>query len=355
MDNAEDQKTKPSTHNDYIETTDTNIPIVKNPATQETEEVKPQTPSPEPTSKAEFPFKPIEHDEVPHHSEPQFGVNFETPSAEVLKSSSTEIIKPQTEITKEVTNTDTAHQIEHKTDAITPPPPTQPKPESAHIDSSPAPAPLQPPTHSAKSALLFTFFALFFIGLGFAGGYFGYKFIPSLGSRFKTSADTASTTLTNSNSISQPKSTASTSSDVSLWPSYTNTTFSYTVKYPDTWYAKNVNDPSATEVTFSSENLSSNTTPSTAYSVDIVAQVNKSASLNDWITAYNATSNNKDVVLTPIKIAGLAGFQQTNTDKSISSFVLINNQVLIITYSSSSSTFTDGQKIYNEILASIGV
>jgi hypothetical protein len=209
-----------------------------------------------------------------------------------------------------------------------------------------------PKTDNNHTPLAYTFIGLVCICLGLAGGYFGGKYFSSI----KTSADT-NTTSANGN-ITAPKSTAAQPGDVSLWPSYTSVKYGVTIKYPDNSYAQNVNDVNATGLVFTSYDPA-NTTFNNGYKIEVEMLAANGKSLQDWITSYNTTSGNTAPgALTPVTVAGATAYQQTDTaaaQKSIATYLTVNDKVMMVTYSAPETNFATYQLVYDNLLKSIKI
>lgn len=206
-----------------------------------------------------------------------------------------------------------------------------------------------------RSAIFYSLIAIFFIAVGFCAGYFSYKYFPKLGELLKISADTNSSNSSTNSSITAPLSTSAIIGSLSTWPSYSNS--QYVVKYPDTWYGKNLNDPNAQDVAFSSFNPKDSTDTTAGYSVEFLMQKANGKKLVDWISENNTVSGVTSSDLTSTQVAGMEAFYQSLTipKKSIKTYLMIGDEVLTISYSAKVSDFSQGQKIYNQILSSIKI
>lgn len=199
--------------------------------------------------------------------------------------------------------------------------------------------------NTAKAVTSTTIVALAFIALGFTGGFFGFQYSPKISKLFTASADSTAS-ITN---VTLPQSTSVTTGSIGVWPIYNNTTYLYSLKFPDNWYGQNINDPTATDITLSNANPQDSNAQGTK--VEIVAQNANSQDLKTWIDAKNTTTANSPA-LSSLTVAGQSAYQQTGTS-SITTYLKQGNYILVITYSADTANFTSNKTIYNQILESL--
>lgn len=213
-----------------------------------------------------------------------------------------------------------------------------------------------PKKSGGKSAALVTTIAIAFVALGFAGGFFGFKYSPKIAKLFTATADTETTPSTSdtaTSAIGKPKSTATTADAVAAWPIYSNTSYLYSLKYPDNWYSKNANDPASKDVIFSSTDPA--TGSDTGMWVEASIEALNGKDLKTWIEANNTTSNIKADSLTELTIGSETAYQQiiSGTTKSISTYIGREGGVLVVTYTAPEALYTTGVTLYNDIIGSI--
>ncbi|AKM82801.1 TPA: hypothetical protein DD449_00310 [Candidatus Berkelbacteria bacterium] len=191
--------------------------------------------------------------------------------------------------------------------------------------------------------------AVAFVAIGFAGGFFGYKYSPKLASLIKTSADSSNATTTTDNT--QPQSTSATPGDVSVWPIYDNTTYLYSVKYPDNWYSQNTDDSTAATATFT--NFAPQSKTNTEEKIEVSAQSANSQDLKTWIEAQNTISQNT-ATLTKLTISGQDAYQQETAgeNKTLTTFIKQGENIISIIYSADAGVYNDGKAVYNTVIAS---
>jgi hypothetical protein len=191
-----------------------------------------------------------------------------------------------------------------------------------------------------------TFFAIAFLVLfaGFGGGFFGYRFLPDIIKNNSVNADTAPET--------QPTQTSVVSNETTAWPTYDNEKYKYSIQYPETWFSQGTSSQLSDSVDFTDQKP---TTASTLQGskVSILFQDAKGKTLVDWVKDNNTKAN---ITATPstIKIGTLDGLQQSVTSpKSIDTYFLINQKIMIVTFTAEESKFEKGKSIYQKILQTI--
>lgn len=236
----------------------------------------------------------------------------------------------------------------------TPTPSTpEPKPEPVldpNKDLADAMFPPKKTRNTAKTVTTVIAIAIVFMAIGFAGGFLGFKYSPKLASLIKISADTDNTAATAIDG--QPTSTSATPGDVSVWPIYSNTTYLYSLKYPDNWYSQNTDDPTASTVTLT--NFAPQSKTNTEIKVEITIQNAGTMDLKTWLDTQSTITQNV-ATLAKVTISDLDAYQQavTGTNQSIATYIKQGSNVITVTYTADPGVFTDGQPIYNTILASI--
>lgn len=236
----------------------------------------------------------------------------------------------------------------------TPPPsdtsngPLNQTPKSDLIDSIPLP---KQPIGSGKTVTTATILAILFIGLGFVGGFLGFRYAPKLKSLVSTSADTNTPAI--DSGITAPESTSATPGTIANWPIYNNTKYLYSVNYPDTWFNQNTNDPSAKSITLTSDNPSSKS--SSNLEVTVTAQPSNGSDLKAWIETNNTVTNEKTNALSKLTLNGQDAYQQENTGvaKKIDTYLKQGDFILVMTYTADDSSFENGKAIYTQIIESI--
>lgn len=231
---------------------------------------------------------------------------------------------------------------------VTPPPTVTPKPNS--IDTIPT---AQPNTGSHKAVTTATILAILFIGLGFVGGYLGYKYAPKLKGLITTTAD--SNTPTADPSITTPESTSAAPTTVANWPVYTNTKYLYTINYPDTWYSQNTNDTKAKSIILTSTNPSSKTDSN--LTVTVTAQAANGSDLKTWIETNNTVSGEKTDTLSKLSLDSQDAYQQetTGTTKTLNTYLKQGDFIMTLSYTTDESSFETGKAIYTQIIESIKI
>jgi len=227
------------------------------------------------------------------------------------------------------------------------PPPSQPPPAQsppAQIDTGQYDiASQQQPANQPKNghpAVVITIVAILFLGLGFGGGFYGYKYIPQLRKLLSTSADTSS----NSGTTAQTNSALKT---------YTNTKYNYSIEYPGDWNLTPANDTQAKTVQFTSYTPAT-TNSSTGKKVEVVFQDANGKTLKNWVAANNVTAG-ISATPTTITVDGQEALQEktSGTSKSINTYILRDTQVMIISYSAPDSEFSAGEITYDQMVQSI--
>ena len=226
-----------------------------------------------------------------------------------------------------------------------------PKPQPSNFKPMPMPSIKHPSTGKAFGVIASV--AIIFLIVGFSGGFFGYKYVPKFKNLFSSSADTSDTG--SSNQIGAPVSSNKEPGDVSTWPTYSNTQYLYSIKYPDTWYNQGANDPTSKTVLFTSFNPDSGTSSLSGYKVEIVFQDSNGKTLKDWIDANNVTAGASAQTPEKISVSNQDAYQQqiNGTSKSIATYINRTDKIMIITYYGPENTFSTGKALYDKMIDSI--
>lgn len=183
--------------------------------------------------------------------------------------------------------------------------------------------------------------------LGFGGGFAAYRYLPTFNKQATTTADTSPSTETN---IQPPKSKKVLPSDVTQWPIYTNTKYSYSVSYPDTWYSQNTNLPATDAVRFMNYNPEEKDEGS---QIEIVVQNSNDQDLKTWIETNKTVSNtNSTAALSTVKVGTREAYQEKDGFE-VKTYLLQNGKVVTISLTSTATEITDSQALYQKVLDSL--
>jgi len=204
-------------------------------------------------------------------------------------------------------------------------------------------------------------FAVLVLFVGFGGGFFGYKYVPSLIKKQAASADTITSTSTDEALDSSldapitPEVTPTTSVDPATkdWTSYTNTKYKYSIKIPANWFSLSSNTNLSDIAEFDS--VKPTTSSPAGAKVEISFYNANSKLIKDWITENNKVLGYGEPKLTTTKIDGKDAYQQTVTTngKTINTYVFQSDKIMAITYSAPVKDFDAGKTIYQNMLNSI--
>ena len=240
--------------------------------------------------------------------------------------------------------------------------------EDLHMKKPMAHIPLHNNISSSRTLGIATSLSILVLVLGFGAGFLSYKFIPSFADKFKASADTEAPVTASSKIITSPKISVSPSISISPitsptstdplanWSKYSNTKFSYSLKYPENWYGENTNNAQATAIQLTSfKPTTDGSGIQTGSKVEIIFQNANSKLLKDWIKDNNIVSGYGTPELTALKIDGKDAYQQTvnSNGKSTSTYVFQADKIMVITYYAPESTFTTGKTTYDQIISTI--
>ena len=231
--------------------------------------------------------------------------------------------------------------------------PVQASPKIQPTNFKPMPMPPIKKQGTGKAVAIITSVAIAFLIIGFSGGFFGYKYVPKFKNLISSSADTSETD--NSSQIGSPISANSEPGDISAWPIYSNTTYKYSIKYPDTWYNQGANDPTSKTVLFSSFKPDESSTNISGYKVEIVFQDSNGKTLKDWIDANNVVSGASAQTPEKIQVSNQDAYQQqiNGTNKNITAYISRTDKIMIITYYGPENTFATGKALYDKMISSI--
>lgn len=240
--------------------------------------------------------------------------------------------------------------------------------EDLHIKKPMAHIPLHNNINSSRTLSIATSLSIIVLVLGFGAGFLSYKFIPDFANKFKASADVEKPVTPSSKIITSPKlsvspsvspsaSTSPTPTDPQAnWSKYSNTKFSYSLKYPENWYGENTNNAQATAIQLTSfKPTVGGSEIQSGSKVEIIFQNANSKLLKDWIKDNNIVSGYGTPELTPLKIDGKDAYQQTvsSNGKSTSTYVFQADKIMVITYYAPENTFATGKNTYNQIINTI--
>lgn len=197
-------------------------------------------------------------------------------------------------------------------------------------------------TVNGKTLSILSGAALLVIAAAFAGGFFGFNYYPKFVADRTTMADSTGDT----NQSSQEP------SSVEMWPIYSNTSYKYSIKYPDTWYSTGTGDPTSITVAFSNNKINKDDDLD-GFMVTISFQEKNGKELKDWIETNNIIAKDKGLDLTETEISGKKAYVQNMADTTqIKSYVEQENKIMVIAYEGTNN-FEAGKVIYNEIIESI--
>lgn len=216
---------------------------------------------------------------------------------------------------------------------------------------------LQPPVKQPKphsSVALITTIAILFLGLGFGGGFFGYKYVPKFKNMLGATADTDKTTTETATKVANNNSAIDTSIDTATWKTYTNTKYKYSINYPGNWLSDSLTDKEIKTIQFTSYKQDAGSTSADGYKVEITFQDSNGKTLKDWVDNNNTISK---TTATPTKttVGSKEAYQQelNEVSKSISTYILQNNLVMIISYYASDAKFSTGKPYYDQMIESL--
>lgn len=209
-----------------------------------------------------------------------------------------------------------------------------------------------------RAVVISTTVAIIVLALGLAGGMGGYRYFQGQTASADTASDTNTTpTSTKTIDSTTPTTTTTTTTDaISKWTSYANTLNKYSIKFPDTWYSTGTESPTATTIQMTSFKPDASAGSITdGQKVEVVFQDTNGKTLSAWIEANNAAQG-----ATPTKTAKTTVDTKEATQltfatpiKNISTYLIHNDKVMMITYYAADKDFDKGITIYEDILNSI--
>jgi hypothetical protein len=227
-----------------------------------------------------------------------------------------------------------------------------PKTPAAPAWTNPPTGPTQPTggttdqISSGSPAATITVLAILALILGASGGFFGFRYWD----RLKTSASE----IAASPSPSSPSSTAfeSPSLDVNLWPTYSSTSYNFSLKYPNGWLASTTS-PTAEDIVFA-ENQESLAGDLTGFRIEINFQDANGKTLKSWVEA-NAVATNETKPAKEITVDGQTAYQQelTNNQPAVATFIARGEKIMIVTYTAPAEEMGEGGDWYNNLINSI--
>lgn len=321
------------------------IPVTPPPTDTSPTPITPPAYNPTPdqvpvTNKSDFPFKPIEPDNL-SKNEPQI-------SAELDKAP---VSEPKIEPKKEEDLSEAKIEVNDYSNG-----------PSNFQKTNSNPAPVQQFEHDSdapkfktsntRPILTILSIVIAFIALGFAGGFFGFKYSPKIAGLFNATADTDTSTSV-SPDATQPQSTSTTSGDISAWTVYSNSQYLFSIKFPDNWYSQGTSDLNAKTVSFTS--YSPTQTANSGYKVEITSQSLNGQDLKTWINSNNTISGIKGDEPSTLTIDSQEAYQQTltGTVKTFNTYIKRNSDVVVISYTAPEAKFDEGKILYNKMVNSI--
>lgn len=204
-----------------------------------------------------------------------------------------------------------------------------------------------------RAVAITTTVAIIVLLAGFGAGFGGYKLFQGQ----ITSADTETTPA----AATEPPKTINTDTtqdkETANWSSYTNTKYKYALKYPDTWYGEGINSAESNTVQLTSFKPDTQTSGglTEGSKVEIVFQDTNGKILKDWLDANNASMNAQTAEPKSLTIDEKSALQQTISlpVKSIGTYLIQADKVMIISYYAAEKDFDQGKTIYEDIIESI--
>lgn len=243
----------------------------------------------------------------------------------------------------------------------------KPPATSSIADLPGANLPLQKPTIPDNTAIKYASVAIIILLVGFTAGFFGYRFGGNLLKGATIMADEETTAADTTNATVKATDKVETTSTDTLkptadsllatnWPIYTNTKYKYSVRYPDTWFGQNTSKTDAETVAFTSfKPETSGNGILSGFKVEIVFQASQNKTLNNWIEANNTITGAKASKTSEMTIDGIKAVSQTFDSplENISTYLVKDDKIMIITYYAPPDKFTEGQSNYQKILDNI--
>lgn len=227
-------------------------------------------------------------------------------------------------------------------------PPPQPTPPTDQVQirnyqtsqpqSQPPSFTPKPPVKAPNSKTMLIIGTLLALGIGSAAGFYGFRYFDQI----KTQAVQESSTT----------SPESPSTDVSAWPIYNSTLYSFSLKYPNVWKI-NTTDPQADSIVIAS-NQESLEGELTGYKIEINFQNANAKNLASWIDANAVTSSEKSKAK-EITVSDQKAYQQilSQNGPKVATYIDRSQKIMIVTYSAPQNIFGEGGDWYNKLINSI--
>lgn len=207
-----------------------------------------------------------------------------------------------------------------------------------------------------KTVAIITAMTIVTVFGGLMSGFYGFKYLPNLSKGLVASADTE---ITNEAVINTVKSEKAPLVNTDDRLKYTNTKYKYSVEYPAKWFGQGINNTEASNVQFTNYQLEENGTQKLdGLKIEIVHQDSKGKTLADWVQANNIITKNSQLKPKTTKINGKDALEQEYLNfglKTVSTFVLNGDKVMIISSYAPETKATECQKIYTDFLASLNL
>lgn len=213
-------------------------------------------------------------------------------------------------------------------------------------------------TNDASRAVMTTTIVMILVlALGFGAGFGSYKLLQNQAASADRGTETKTTTPAKTINTETTVPTKTTTGPTASWSSYNNTKYLYSLQYPDTWFSQSTNTAESTTVQFTSFRPDQATSGelTAGAKIEITFQDTNGKTLTDWIEANNASMNAKTESATTLTIGGQSATQQTIIIpiKSIATYLLQANKVMVISYYAAEKDFATNQSIYDNIIKSI--
>jgi len=241
----------------------------------------------------------------------------------------------------------------------------QPPATSSIADLPGTNLPLSKPVSADNSAIKYASVAVIILMVAFSAGFFGYKYSgnvlkgASVMADEETSTSESAVDKADATTATTDKTTTTPTVDAQVtanWPIYSNTKYKYSVRYPDTWFGQNTSKADADTVSFTSfKPETTGTGALSGFKVEIVFQASQGKTVDSWIEANNTITGSKPSKTSSITIDGQKAVSQTFDSplENISTYLVRNDKIMIITYYAPTDKFTEGQANYQKILDNI--
>ncbi len=217
-------------------------------------------------------------------------------------------------------------------------------------------APTKAP-NEARTVVIATTIAIVVLVGGLAAGFIGFRFLEGQTASADTPTQTTSKAPKTIDTVTTTGAAPTEGTATASWTSYENTKNKYTLKYPDNWYSQGADSPTSSSIQLTSfkPEASGSGEISEGYKIEVVFQDTNGKTLTSWIEATNAAMSAKVSETKKTTIDTQIATQQTLSApvKSISTYVIHNDKVMMITYYAAQNDFEKGISIYEDILNSI--